>query len=433
MHSHSRDKFQAEYYAWSKTQVKTNYPKLFSPAAQLLNDDVIIFYSGTGKKPCLYSFTVSSSKFSEAIELVEEDSEEPGKYSFDPEMVHNECVIIHNGLFLLPYKPPEAHFHVLFVELSSLHSSHGKRSIYKILSSEHKPQHFRSSFSVALEKHGIEYSIYVFGGLSDRLVPLNTLEAFQVNTYQWEQIKTKGTPPSPRHSAQSFIFKRKLFLVGGKRECEFQLLPSNSSHICKDIWSLNLDSLSWSRVGTSSLPEEAIGCCFYGVRYDESQLLILSLAGSSCEMSNESKLFLLDLEKESGKELPVQSDNWEFRIGASVVYLPTVRKVVAYGGLRLGNEGGSPITNQVEKLLICTDKTLLGDASTLYINENKPKNSETGNATNSQSMASSSQNSNEKDIVATFEQLLEMEKKLQAEETGTLPIKKKKKKKKPVS
>ncbi len=37
-----------------------------------------------------------------------------------------------------------------------------------------------------------EFKIFIFGGLNTKLEPNNLLETFNVTTYKWEVIQTKG-------------------------------------------------------------------------------------------------------------------------------------------------------------------------------------------------------------------------------------------------
>ncbi len=44
---------------------------------------------------------------------------------------------------------------------------------------------------------------------------LNSLDCFDISTFRWEEIKTKGRVPQPRHAHISCIVNDKLIIMGG--------------------------------------------------------------------------------------------------------------------------------------------------------------------------------------------------------------------------
>ena len=59
-----------------------------------------------------------------------------------------------------------------------------------------------------------------FGGLNEQMQPINSLDTFDVTTYRWEKLKTKGKQPEPRHSHCAYVNKDKYYILGGTKSID---------------------------------------------------------------------------------------------------------------------------------------------------------------------------------------------------------------------
>ena len=112
----------------------------------------------------------------------------------DINFLHKETFLLNNRLYFINNVNPKELAHVYIVDLKS-------RRLLPIKNIDSKPNDFRINYSANL--YG--FKILIFGGLNENLQPLNVLDSFDVSTYRWEKLNTKGKIPTPRHSHSAIV------------------------------------------------------------------------------------------------------------------------------------------------------------------------------------------------------------------------------------
>lgn len=70
------------------------------------------------------------------------------------------------------------------------------KKLFPIKNIDSNPSDYRINYTV----NQYNYKIIFFGGLNELVQPINSIDTFDITTYRWEKLKTKGKIPSPRHS-----------------------------------------------------------------------------------------------------------------------------------------------------------------------------------------------------------------------------------------
>lgn len=133
----------------------------------------------------------------------------------------------------------------------------------------------RQAFTLDLSRK----KIYIFGGRfraeasTGNYTNYNDLWAFDLNTDQWEEIKTSGTAPSPRTNTAMVYddLNDRLILFGGNASTSglsFQAL--------NDTYILDLKTNTWSRVTTSPTPSARL---FHAMVMDGKHKQVLMYGG----------------------------------------------------------------------------------------------------------------------------------------------------------
>lgn len=152
---------------------------------------------------------------------------------FDPNLLHKESLFINNKLVVLQYGPPNSKEHVYLGDIQN-------KQLYSILNIDTKPAHFRINYTIQY----YNLKIYIFGGLTSSMEPCNTLETFDMTTYRWERIVSKGKAPEPRHSSSSIIHGDKLYIFGGTVHSDL----FNKENTLNDIHIFDMTSSSWYQI-----------------------------------------------------------------------------------------------------------------------------------------------------------------------------------------
>ncbi|KAG8193291.1 hypothetical protein JTE90_003778 [Oedothorax gibbosus] len=89
----------------------------------------------------------------------------------------------------------------------------------------------------------IDNSMYVFGGFeSISEVLVNSLYKLDLDTYKWERLWTKGTPPCPRDFHTASVIGRRMYIFGGRSYID----ESAADEIYyNEIMYIDVDSLTW--------------------------------------------------------------------------------------------------------------------------------------------------------------------------------------------
>ncbi|XP_020101963.1 acyl-CoA-binding domain-containing protein 4 isoform X3 [Ananas comosus] len=95
--------------------------------------------------------------------------------------------------------------------------------------------------------------LILFGGEDAKGKKLNDLHMFDLKSLTWLPLHYKGAGPSPRSNHVAALYHDKsLFIFGGQ----------SKSKILNDLYSLNFETMVWSRVKTrGSHPSARAGCC----------------------------------------------------------------------------------------------------------------------------------------------------------------------------
>jgi hypothetical protein len=110
--------------------------------------------------------------------------------------------------------------------------------VFPVNSDETRPTCFRINYSAIL----LEFKIFIFGGLDTNLKCLNILDSFDVTTYKWEKVLTKGKIPPGRHSHSAVEVNNKMYIIGGNTSSDLFL----KDDLLDDIYYLDLNNMHWT-------------------------------------------------------------------------------------------------------------------------------------------------------------------------------------------
>ena len=79
-----------------------------------------------------------------------------------------------------------------------------------------------------------------------KMESLNFFDSYDITTYKWEEIKTKGKSPSPRHSHNSLIIKDHMYVIGGTNSKDL----FSKEKTFDDFYVLDLKTFCWTSIIT---------------------------------------------------------------------------------------------------------------------------------------------------------------------------------------
>jgi len=116
-----------------------------------------------------------------------------------------------------------------------------KFSSFEILNGE-GPGHLSNHSSVAYDD-----KIYVFGGIGEQNVKSNILYELDVEQSTWRIVNAQGRAPRPRSDHAACVLGCKMYIVGGSSQT---VTPLN------DVHCFNLDTLQWEELQTTSIKDQ---------------------------------------------------------------------------------------------------------------------------------------------------------------------------------
>ena len=284
-----------KYCGWMKEIKKQNFPKLNNISLHSYNDDSLLIVSPQNNKLTFYLYLFTKQNFEELASFNTEEY-----FHTDSEFIHPTTFFINSKLvYLFKNSTPEDDEHVFIFDVQF-------KKIYSIKDDESRPSTFRINYSAVL----YDIKIYIFGGLNMLLEPLNILETYNLTTYKWEAIQTKGKAPTPRHSHSSCISGSNLFIIGGTKSRDF--FSKELSHF-DDVYMLNLINFTWTPIKTfGDCPKSlAYNCTFY--RPDK---YIVCLWCDKDKENFDTHVSKLDLEKFEWSDIIPTGKEPEFRFNA---------------------------------------------------------------------------------------------------------------------
>lgn len=88
--------------------------------------------------------------------------------------------------------------------------------------------------------------IYFWGGYG-LFTHKNILTVFNLNSKEWDEVETFGTPPSPRRQAHGILIGDDLYVFSGFEKAENKFQQINACE--PSVWKLNLLTMHWSEIG----------------------------------------------------------------------------------------------------------------------------------------------------------------------------------------
>eukprot|EP01017_Pseudomicrothorax_dubius_P039877 TRINITY_DN6174_c0_g1_i1.p1 TRINITY_DN6174_c0_g1~~TRINITY_DN6174_c0_g1_i1.p1 ORF type:complete len:427 (-),score=67.11 TRINITY_DN6174_c0_g1_i1:11-1291(-) len=416
--------------AWLATTRRTSFPKFYRVPCRPINNGAKLMFIGpfNGRLALLY-FDVKQLKFTEIVNLQIADEQQ-----FDPEMIHHECFVKNNSYFLLRNGPTSAKEHVF------MFCPTADNTLYGIANYDTSPTKARFLYSGVIPEKDT-FRLFLFGGLDlYTMEPLDTLEAFDVSTFRWETISTKGRGPTARHSAAMVCNGQQIFIFGGSQSVD--LFSPKGDDIPDDIFILDYISLSWTIVRPCGAAPRSLAHYYIGV--DESSSKALFIWGDVHHEEPEARVATLDLHSYVWKEVEPATPSPDFRVGASFAFIPETGTIYLYGGFNIRQAETEAFEGELDRLVVSKKKVELVQADLFASTRSREKIPFDSNALISAErspgelrevspldnpMLSSPDAEEELD----FERLLEIEKKLEEEEKLKEATERKKKSKKRVT
>lgn len=392
------------YCGWIRNNLKNNLPKAFRPMMHMLEEGSILIVCKINDNIIFYTHNELINK---TIEIGNFSISEYFHVSGD--FIHYQSILV-NGryLYLVKNSFPTDEEHIFFFDIIT-------KKLYPIKNDETRPNTFRINYSLNIADH----KLYFFGGMNYELEPLNSLETYNLLTYKWESIQTKGKSPDPRHSHYSFLIGQNYYVMGGSKSKDFF---SNQSSF-DDFFMLNLTTLTWAPIRMFGNTPQYFNFAYY-FQLSEKYIIFLHY-NSDNEKLDISRFDITHFEWE---KIYVLSGHLDSRIGGGFCYDENSTTGYIFGGSFLNRSESNCLSNDLERLKVSDKKEnfekfqLVPFQNNQKVDINSKKEENSGNE-----KEINNEDSDSDDI--SFEELLEREKKLQEEERMKIEPKKQKKKK----
>jgi len=92
-------------------------------------------------------------------------------------------------------------------------------------------------------------NLVVFGGSVGDFIFPSDIHFFNIETNTWSQPQTTGTPPSPRIGCTAVVIKDKLYLYGGGNWCKD---TRKYLQLYSEVWSFNFKKYEWKKESSCS-------------------------------------------------------------------------------------------------------------------------------------------------------------------------------------
>lgn len=320
------------YCGWLKNSAKNNLPKVFRPMMHPLGDGNLLVICCINERLVFYNYNEASSKVNEIANFSISEY-----FHVSGDFIHHQSILL-NGRYLYFVKNsfPSDEEHILFFDINS-------KKLYPIKNDETRPKSFRINYSLNIADH----KLYFFGGINSELEPLNDLETFNLLTYKWDSIQTKGKSPDPRHSHYAFLIGQNFYIMGGTKVKDFF---SNQISF-DDFFMLNLTTLTWAPIKMFGNTPRFFNFNYY---FQLSEKYIIFLHQNQENENFDISRF--DITHFEWEKINVLSGNLESRIGGGFCYDEQTTTGYIFGGIYLNKSEPNCLTNDLEKLKISEKK-----------------------------------------------------------------------------
>lgn len=407
---------------WLKTIKNPSFPKLFNSSIHLNKDNQLLLLTRNSANPSKLSVLFINLNTFAVEDKFSFTNEDVNDQNLDTFMFHYQSLLIYEKIYFLKNCPTKDDETVFIGDLKS-------KKMFAVKNDFTRPLCFRVNYSI----NYYLLKIIIFGGIKvDTMEPLNILDSFDITTYKWETIKTKGKSPDPRHSHNSFIINDILYILGGTNSPDlFQ-----NSGIMDDLFLLDLKTFCWTPIKTFGSIPKYLGYN-YLITLNEKKIMVLWSERGFNQSSFEMQISYLDLVNYEWENSILSLKQPEYRYNAGMCYDQTNKIVYFYGGFYFNKPENLSLGNELDRLKIFEDKNI-ENMEKIELYGGEKFNIDKINLNMEGKIGESIENSNFykndelniDDEEISFEELLEREKKLQEEEKNRNENKKEKGKKK---
>jgi len=323
------------YYGFLKHMKKTTLPKTFRPMLHYLGEGNILIICSLHDKLVFYNYNTTNNKMNELVNFSLAEH-----FHVGGEFIHHQSFLLNSKyVYLIKNSFPSDDEHIYIYDLNL-------RRLDSIKNDDTRPSSFRINYTVNL----YDFRLIFFGGMDFSLTPLNHIEAFNLLTYKWEKIETKGKSPEPRHSHNSFIVGHNLYILGGTSAKDIF-----SKHGCfDDFFMLNLNSLTWTPIKMYGTPPKNL-TSNYSFQLSEKYIIFLACEAEE-EEDNMTQVYRFDSTHFEWENIQSMSSQPEFRFGAGSCLDDVNMVAYIFGGIYFSRIESQSLTNEMDRIKFCESK-----------------------------------------------------------------------------
>ncbi len=331
-----------DHFGWLKNMKKTNLPKLYRPMLHFLGEGNLLMICSLNERLIFYNYNTINNKISELISFNLAES-----FQVSAEFIHHQSFLLNSKyIYLIKNSFPNDTEHIYLFDMSL-------KRLDPIKNDGTRPTAFRINYTVNI----YDYKMIFFGGLDFNLNPLNHIEAFNLLTYKWEKIDTKGKFPEPRHSHSSFLVGHNLYILGGTKSQD----PFSIHDMFDDFFMLNLNSLTWTPIKMYGSPPRTL-CFNYSYQLSEKYIVFLSCESiEKDEQENLIQVHRFDSTHFEWEKMQSLSSQIEFRFGAGCCFDNINAIGYLFGGLFLSKIESQCLSNEMEKIKFGINRDVFDD------------------------------------------------------------------------
>lgn len=214
----------------------------------------------------------------------------------------------------------------------------GTWTVYPTKNVDSKPSEYRINYSVNLN----ELKAIFFGGLNENLQPINTLETYDLTTYNWEKIIPKGPSPQPRHAHTSQVVDNKLIVIGGTNKSDLFI----KDQCFYDVWIFDFVDKLWQNYSLQGQVPLYLAYTYSALLSASNYLLLFWSDPKKPEMQTS----VFDLNKVALAELPVATMKPKIKFSSGFFYNSELQQCLFFGGFDYEKPDPQCISNEIESL-----------------------------------------------------------------------------------
>lgn len=394
---------------WLKTLKNPSFPKIYNSSMHLYKENTLLLVTrnqpSSSTKLSIHLINLNTFSVEDKYTLANDDVTER---NFDTMFLHPQSILFHNKLYLTKNSPSFDTETILMADLSL-------KRLFSIKNIDSWPACFRINYTVNLHQFHMLY----FGGLNaENMTPINVLDSFNILTYKWEVIKTKGKSPDPRHSHSAIVINDTLYIIGGTNSRDL----FHSEGKLDDLFLLDLKTYTWTPIKTFGNIPKYLGYN-YACAINERRIFVLWSERGFNETGFELQTSMLDLVNYEWEEALIFSKKPDYRHNAGFCYDNINKTVMFYGGFYFNKNEMNCFGNELDRLKIIDKNEYEGSSQLEVFNGEKIdiKNLSSLVSNRFENSPKDGGNKKNEDLIfddeeLSFEELLEREKKLQEEE-----------------